>query len=99
MNRIVDIVGNNTEYMALSLFAILIAIIVTLILATISKQLKFVKYIPGIVLIFIGVFVLFSVIGDLFNPAHVNSIAIFMIGCASGVVSLLVALIVGIIQK
>lgn len=98
MSRVLEVVGNNTEYITLSIYAIIISIVVTVVLSIITKKLKFAKYLPGIVLITIGIFVLFSVIGDLFDPANVDSIAVFLIGCASGIISLLVALIAGIIQ-
>lgn len=99
MSHIIEIVGENTQYITLSLYAIVIAVVVTIVLSTLTKKLKFAKYLPGIVLIAIGIFVLFSVIGDLFNPTNVDSIAIFMVGCSSGIISLLVALIAGILQK
>lgn len=99
MAKILENIGNNTEYITLSIYAIIAAIIITIILSVIAKKLKFAKYLPGIVLIAVGVFVLFSVIGDLFNPENVDAIAVFMIGCSSGVISLLVALIAGIIQN
>lgn len=99
MSKIMELVGGNTEFIMLSIYAIVITIAVTIAISMVAKRLKFAKYLPGIFLITIGIFVLFSVINDLFNPANVNSIAIFLIGCSSGVISLLVALIFGIIQN
>ncbi|WP_455256902.1 cytochrome C biosynthesis protein [Peptoniphilus asaccharolyticus] len=98
MSKVMEAVGGNTEFILLSIYAIIIAIAVTIVLSIVAKRLKFAKYLPGIVLITIGIFVLFSVISDLFNPENVDALAVFLIGCSSGVISLLVALIFGIIQ-
>ncbi|MBL7575262.1 hypothetical protein SAMN00017477_0763 [Peptoniphilus asaccharolyticus DSM 20463] len=98
MSKVMEAVGGNTEFILLSIYGIIIAIAVTIVLSIVAKRLKFAKYLPGIVLITIGIFVLFSVISDLFNPENVDALAVFLIGCSSGVISLLVALIFGIIQ-
>ncbi|MGO1579978.1 MAG: cytochrome C biosynthesis protein [Peptoniphilaceae bacterium] len=99
MDKILEMASKNGEYMIISIFALVIAIIITIVLNFSAKNLKFVKYIPGIILISIGIFALFTVINDIFNPANIQNLVVFVIGCASGIVSLLVALIIGILQK
>lgn len=99
MTSIIEVIMKNDEYMIITLLAMLVAIILTFIVNFAAKKLKFAKYLPGIVLICIGIVSLFSVISKLFDPNSLDSLIVFVISCGSGIVSLLFALIIGIIQN
>lgn len=98
LSKITEIFPGNTEYMGIALIMIGVAIFITLVLNFVARKLKFVKYLPGILLIFIGLFSIFSVIDNLFDPASLNNIFIFITCVASGLASILFALIIGILS-
>ncbi|MDO5041269.1 MAG: cytochrome C biosynthesis protein [Peptoniphilus sp.] len=99
MRGLLDMILQNDEYLQLSTYAIVAAIVVTFVVNFATRKLKFAKYIPGIILVFIGIFSFFTVIEDLFNPDNIEILVVFVIACASGLISLLFALIIGIIQN
>ena len=99
LSKITEIFQGNTEYMGVALVMIGVAVFVTLVLNFVARKLKFVKYLPGIVLIFVGLFSIFSVIDNLFDPVSLNNIFIFITCVAAGLVSILFALIIGIVSN
>lgn len=64
-----------------------------------SKRLKFVKYLPGLILLFAGIFTLILVLNVLFERSSLTNILIALIAITSGVCSLLFALCLGIYNK
>lgn len=99
MSKILESMSKNSEYMFFSIYAIIFAIVITFAVNFVSKDLKFAKYIPGIVFVCIGIFSLFTVINNMFDPDSILNLVIFLIACAAGVMSLLFALIIGIVQN
>lgn len=99
MSRIMELISGHTQYMAMSVYAIIAAIIITFVVNFTAKKLKFAKYLPGLVFIFIGMFSLFSVINKLFEATSLDNLLIFLIGVSSGLIALLFALIIGIINN
>ena len=55
MNKIIELIGENSTYMLLTLGAILIGIVLTFIVNFAAKDLKFIKYLPGLALVFVGI--------------------------------------------
>lgn len=96
MNKIMEMVMENSTYLLLTLGAILIGVVLTFIVNFAAKDLKFIKYLPGLALVFIGIISLFMVINKLFDPGSLDNLIIFVIGVSSGLVSLIFALIIGI---
>ena len=99
MSKILEIFQGHTTYMVIGLYVIIGAIVITLVLHLISGRLRFIKYLPGLVLLFIGVFTLFTVINALFDPESIKAIVIAVLGISSGIISLLFAIILGIIYN
>ena len=99
MSKIAELISGHTQYMLIAIYAIIIAVIVTFIVNFVAKKLKFAKYLPGITLIFIGMFSLFSVINKIFDASSIDNLIVFVIGVAAGIISLLFALIIGIINN
>ena len=99
LSKITEIFPGNTEYMGVALVIIGVAVFVTLVLNFVARKLKFVKYLPGIVLIFVGLVSIFSVIDNLCDPVSLNNIFIFITCVAAGLVSILFALIIGIVSN
>ena len=96
MNKIMELVMENSTYLLLTFGAILIGVVLTFIVNFAAKDLKFIKYLPGLALVFIGIISLFMVINKLFDPSSLDNLIIFVIGVSSGLVSLIFALIIGI---
>lgn len=99
MDKILEMLGNNTEYMLLSLIVILVAMVITFMVNFVAKRLRFAKYVPGLLLIFIGMFSLFMVINDLFAKSSLDNLLIALICISSGLIALLFGLIIGIATK
>lgn len=96
MDKINELLIENSSYIMLTMGAIVIGIVITFIVNFAARDLKFVKYLPGLTLVFIGIISLFMVINRLFNPESLNNLIIFVMGVSSGLVSLIFALIIGI---
>lgn len=96
MNKIMELVMENSTYLLLTLGAILIGVVLTFIVNFAARDLKFIKYLPGLALVFIAIISLFMVINKLFDPDSLDNLIIFVIGVSSGLVSLIFALIIGI---
>ena len=96
MNKIMELVMENSTYLLLTFGAILVGVVLTFIVNFAAKDLKFIKYLPGLALVFIGIISLFMVINKLFDPSSLDNLIIFVIGVSSGLVSLIFALIIGI---
>ena len=50
MNKIMELVGENSTYLLLTLGAILIGVVLTFIVNFAARDLKFIKYLPGLAL-------------------------------------------------
>jgi|GEM_PF-1716033 len=96
MDKIMEMVMENFNYILLSLGAIVIGIVITFIANFASGRLKFIKYLPGLALLFVGIISLFMVINKLFDPDSIDNLIVFVIGVSSGLISLIFALIIGI---
>ncbi len=85
--------------MMIGVYVIVAALIITFAINIISGKLRFTKYLPGLILIFIGVFTLFTVINALFDQESIPQLVVAVIGISSGLVSLLFAMILGILTN
>ncbi|NLY21067.1 MAG: cytochrome C biosynthesis protein [Tissierellia bacterium] len=99
MEKIGLLLSNHTDYLYITFYVGIAAIIVTYIVHFVTKSIKFAKYIPGIAMVFFGVLTFFSVIGKLFDENAANLLAVSMIGIGIGCISLCFALILGVINK
>lgn len=99
MGKIIELLNGHTQYMTMAIYAIVVAIVITFVVNFVAKKLTFIKYLPGIILVFIGIFSLFSVINNLFDASSLDNLVVFLIGVSSGLISLLFALIIGIINN
>lgn len=99
MSKITELISGHTQYMMIAIYMIIAAVVVTFVVNFAAKKLKFVKYLPGIALVFIGMFSLFSVINKLFDSTSLDNLIVFVLCVASGIISLLFALIMGILSN
>ncbi len=83
------------EYARAYIFIALGIMIVTLILHLLFKKHKYVKYIPGIVLLPIGLYGLFGIASAEDLIKGISKFMIFIIGVGGGFVGLLTALMLG----
>lgn len=78
--------------------------VAAMILTTIThfifrKQNRFMKYLPGIILIGIGIYYLYSVLGSLVDIESLAEIMSFVTFVVSGFIGILIALMLGIYEK
>lgn len=89
----------HLEYGKILTYFSLAAIILTYITHLIFRKYKFVKYIPGLIFMFVGLYYLYNVGTDFTTSDSLNSILIFMVGFATGIIGMLSALIIGVFNK
>ncbi|MDO5301250.1 MAG: cytochrome C biosynthesis protein [Tissierellia bacterium] len=99
LGQISDMVNGNTSYMIMILVSSLAGIFLTLVVSMISRKLRFLKYLPGLILIFVGIFALLMVLNRLFVRESLDNIYISLLSLTSGISSLLFALCIGIYHR
>ena len=81
------------------IYVSLAAVVITLITNFIFKGNKFVKYIPGIIFIVVGLYSLYQMNGDFTSSDSISNLLLFLICFVGGTIGLLVGLIIGIYKK
>ena len=99
VQKISNSLNGNLQYIGILLIAVVVALIITFIMNMMGKRMKFLRYIPGLVLIFVGMFSLIMVLNRLFERASLNNIFISLVCITAGICSLLCALCIGIYNK
>lgn len=97
--KISESVNGNLQYMIIVALAVVIALIVTFIINMFGKRMRFMRYIPGLVLVFIGMFALIMVLNKLFDRDSLMNIYVALVCITSGICSLIFALCIGIYNK
>jgi len=85
--------GKTFAYVSLA------AVVITFITHLVFKKYRFVKYIPGLALIGIGLYSLYKVSNELTNTSSINNLLLFLMCFAGGIIALFVGLIIGIYDK
>lgn len=94
--EILNLFASHSSYIILTLGVMIVGVVLTFVVNFAAGELKFVKYIPGLILVFIGMFSLFLVINRLFETSSLDNLIVFVTGVSAGVVSLIFALMIGI---
>ncbi len=90
----------HLEYAQLLGYASLAAIIITYITHRLFRRTnRAIKYLPGLLLIIIGVYNLYIVGNDLTRTAGISNLVLFILGVGSGFTGLLFGLILGVYNK
>ncbi|MDO5718128.1 MAG: hypothetical protein Q4P34_04010 [Tissierellia bacterium] len=95
LNLVLDHQGQATVFPMISL----VAVLVTYLLYWISNRNKYMKYLPGVIMIIIGIYNLIEGLPRLTEDEGLSMILRFGIFFVAGFVSLCFALILGINQK
>lgn len=77
----------------------LAVIAITILTHLIFKKIRIMKYLPGLIVIGIGLFNFYSVKDNLTSDESLLNLLLFIIGTVSGLVGMLFALIIGIYSK
>lgn len=99
LNQILESIDGNTTYMVVILIASVAAIILTLIINLTTKSFKFAKYLPGLVLVFVGVASLVTVLDSIFLRESLDRLFLSLVTLTAGISALLTALAIGIYNK
>lgn len=90
----------HLEYTKLFVYGSIASIIITYITHRVFlRSNRGIKYLPGIFLIGIGVYNLYTVGNDLTRTAGISNLVLFMIGVGTGLIGLLFGLILGVYNK
>jgi len=77
----------------------LAVVIITFITHLVFKKYRYMKYIPGIALIGVGLYSLYQVSNELTDTSSISNLLLFLICFAGGIIALFVGLIIGIYDK
>lgn len=102
MDMINRYAGELMEYMDLAkimLYVTLGGIVITLIFHLILKDYRFVKYLPGALIVLAGLYNLLTIFNDLTEKSSIKNLELFLILEVAGFSSLFFALIIGIYTK
>lgn len=99
MNKIIELLSENSTYIIITILAIAVSIVLTIAINFLCRNLRFAKYLPGLLLVFVGIISLFLVINRLFDPESLDNLFIFVVGISSGLIALIFALIIGILTS
>ncbi len=90
----------HLDYAKLLAYISLAVIIITYITHRIFRKTnRAIKYLPGLFLIIIGLYNLYTVGNDITRTAGISNLVLFLIGVGSGFVGLLFGLILGVYNK
>lgn len=89
----------HLENWEIILYVSLACIGLTIIADILFKKYRYVKYIPGLIFIIIGVFNIYLVLDALTETQSIKNISLFILLVAGGIIGLLTALIIGIYKK
>lgn len=81
------------------LFVSLSAVVVTMVAHLIFKKYRFIKYIPGLIYMALGIYNLLLVYDDIVSANSMDNILLFLMLFVSGIIGLFFALILGIYNK
>lgn len=99
LSKISESLNGNLQYIAILILAVIIVLILTFVINMMGKQMKFMRYLPGLALVFIGMFSLIMVLNRLFERSSLINIFISVVCITAGICSLLFALCIGIYNK
>lgn len=85
--------SNLLIYVSLAVMAI------TLITHLIFKKISFIKYIPGLIVVIIGIYNFYGVMNNITAESSIPSLFLFIVGIVSGLLGMFFALIIGILVK
>ena len=83
--------SNLLIYVSLAVMAI------TLITHLIFKKISFIKYIPGLIVVIIGIYNFYGVMNNITAESSIPSLFLFIVGIVSGLLGMFFALIIGIL--
>lgn len=99
LSKISESLNGNFTYLIILILAVIIGIVVTFIINMAGKRMRFLRYVPGLALVFIGMFSLMMVLNHLFDRGSLMNIYVALVCVTSGICSLLFALCIGIYNK
>lgn len=102
MDTITRYADELMEYMDLTkimLYITLGAIVITIIFHLVLKDYRFVKYLPGSVIVLAALYNLLTVFEDMTEKSTIKNLEMFLILAVAGFSSLFFALIIGIYTK
>lgn len=89
----------HLEFAKILALVCFIVVIFTVVLFLIAKNYRIIKYIPGFILIIVGIYNLFYLGQDSTTVDGINRLYMIIISMISGLIGLSSGLIIGIIKK
>lgn len=91
--------GNYYNNLNMLIYVSIGVIAITLLTHVITKKIPIIKYLPGLVILIIGILNFTSVINKITADGSLGNILIFIFASVSGLIGMLFALIIGITLK
>ncbi|NLY09333.1 MAG: hypothetical protein GXZ11_05480 [Tissierellia bacterium] len=89
----------GSDYLSLSLYVCLAMVFLVIVIHFLTRNLRLVKYLPGIIAIVYGVSNIINKLDSLYMVEELDAFAHYLILLGAGVIGLIMALILGIIAK
>lgn len=96
LRELMEHVGDSKIIVYVSLAAILITVIIHFIF---RKYSKYIKYLPGLIMIVTGIIRLFTTFDVILEPEGLENLMFFITFVVSGFVGIFAALILGVYEK
>lgn len=93
MEEIKEMISIYNNYLYIILFSVGAAVVITVIVAQFTRRISIIKYIPGLVSLLIGMFLLIRILPDAYLKENLGTLALGMIGTGAGIIGLSVAVI------
>lgn len=95
MHQLLSVFADHMIYVAISGIVLVVAMLITILVHAAAKQLRFMKYVPGLVFILVGMTALFMVANRLFEKSSLDNLFVAMLGIMGGLESLFLAMLLG----
>ena len=99
ISRYTDELMGYMDLTKIMLYVTLGAILITIIFHLVLKDYRFVKYLPGFLIVLVALYNLITIFDDITEKSSINNLEMFLILIVAGFTSLFSALIIGIYTK
>lgn len=99
MSEISKLIQTHNEYLKMILFAVFAIMLIVFAVHYFTEKLRFPKYLPGLVVLVVGIIMLVGLIPNLVVKEYLGNIVIACITIGVGVIGLCFGLILGVIFK
>lgn len=99
MDKIRELIQGHNEYLTMILFAVLAMMVVVFAVHFFTERIRFPKYLPGLIVLIVGIVMFIGLIPKLTDKAYLDNIVMACLLIGLGIIGLCFGLILGVIFK